>query len=124
MTGKARVDGVLLDFGILMYLPNALLVFGNRRLMDESQIDLQSLAEAAEALRVDGETAMFVAADGRAAGFIGVADPIKQTTPEAIQQLRREKFGSSATAAQRLAAVERKLGIDDCRRRGWGFRRS
>jgi Cu+-exporting ATPase len=59
---------------------------------------------------------MFVAVDGKAAGLIGVADPIKETTPEAIQQLHKEGIrivmltGDSRTTA---AAVARKLGIDD-----------
>jgi len=100
---KARVDGVLV-------------VLGNRKLMEESQINVNPLVEAAEAMRADAQTVMFVAADGKAAGLIGVADPIKQTTPEAIQQLHREGIrivmltGDSRTTA---AAVARKLGIDD-----------
>jgi Cu+-exporting ATPase len=72
--------------------------------------------EPAEAMRADGQTVMFVAVDGRAAGLIGVADPIKATTPEAIRQLREEGIrvvmltGDSRTTA---AAVARKLGIDE-----------
>jgi Cu+-exporting ATPase len=59
---------------------------------------------------------MFVAVDGKAAGLIGVADPIKETTPEAIRQLHQDKIrivmltGDTRTTA---AAVARKLGIDD-----------
>jgi Cu+-exporting ATPase len=67
-------------------------------------------------MRADGQTVMFVAVDGKLAGLIGVADPIKATTPEAIRQLHEEKIrivmltGDSRTTAQ---AVASKLGIDD-----------
>jgi Cu+-exporting ATPase len=74
------------------------------------------LAAAAETGRADGQTVMFVAVDGIAAGLIGVADPVKETTPEAIRQLHDEKIrvvmltGDSRTTAE---AVARKLGIDE-----------
>ncbi len=67
-------------------------------------------------MRADGQTVMFVAVDGKLAGLIGVADPIKETTPEAIRQLHSENIrivmltGDSRTTAQ---AVANKLGIDD-----------
>ena len=106
ITGKGvrgRVDGVKV-------------VLGNRRLMEESRVDIGSLAGEAEAMREDGQTVMFVAADGQMAGLIGVADPIKETTPQAIRQLHGEKIrvvmltgDSRATAA----VVARKLGIDE-----------
>lgn len=84
--------------------------------MEDAQVNVESLVEAAESGRTDGQTVMFVAVEGKAAGLIGVADPIKQTTPEAIQQLHKEGIrivmltGDSRTTA---AAVARKLGIDD-----------
>jgi Cu+-exporting ATPase len=89
---------------------------GNRALLAELGIDLGPLAERAEALRAEGQTAMFVAVDGRAAGLVGVADPIKQSTPEAIRSLHAEGIrivmltGDSRTTAQ---AVARRLEIDD-----------
>jgi Cu+-exporting ATPase len=100
---KARVDGVMV-------------LLGNRKLMEDAQINVDPLVETAESGRADGQTVMFVAVDGKAAGLIGVADPIKETTPEAIQQLHKEGIrivmltGDSRTTA---AAVARKLGIDD-----------
>jgi Cu+-exporting ATPase len=106
MTGKgvkARVEGVVV-------------LLGNRKLMEDAQVKVDPLVEAAEFGRADGQTVMFVAVEGHAAGLIGVADPIKQTTPEAIQQLHKENIrivmltGDSRTTA---AAVARKLGIDD-----------
>src|SRR5258707_11894750 len=60
---------------------------GNRALLDELKISVGGLAPKAESLRTDGQTVMFVAVDGKAAGLIGVADPIKDTTPAAIRQL-------------------------------------
>lgn len=89
---------------------------GNRALMESLGVDATRLAERAESLRADGQTVMFVAVDGRPAGLIGVADPIKESTPEAIQALHAEGIrivmmtGDSRTTAQ---AVAKKLGIDD-----------
>jgi Cu+-exporting ATPase len=84
--------------------------------MEDERIDLADLPERAEALRRDGQTVMFVAIDGRPAGLIGVADPIKATTPEALQHLRESGLlivmltGDSRGTAE---AVARKVGIDD-----------
>jgi Cu+-exporting ATPase len=89
---------------------------GNRALMAELGIELGQWVEKAEALRVEGQTAMFVAVDGRMAGIVGVADPIKGSTPEAIRALHRERIrvvmltGDSRTTAQ---AVARQLDIDE-----------
>ena len=100
---KARVEG-------------ALVLLGNRKLMDDAGIKMDALTAAAESGRADGQTVMFVAVDGVAAGLIGVADPVKETTPEAIRQLHDEKIrvvmltGDSRTTA---AAVASRLGIDE-----------
>jgi Cu+-exporting ATPase len=89
---------------------------GNQKLMEESGIDIRGLSKDAEALRQDGQTAMFVAVDGILAGLIGVADPIKKTTPDAIRRLHQQGIrivmltGDSRTTAK---AVAEKLGIDD-----------
>jgi Cu+-exporting ATPase len=89
---------------------------GNRSMMDELRVDLGPIVAQAEALRADGQTVMFVAIDGALAGIIGVADPIKDTTPAAIRALRAEGVrivmmtGDSKTTAQ---AVANKLGLDD-----------
>ena len=89
---------------------------GNQRLMDDLGIDLGALAEHAEALRGDGQTVMFIAVDGKAGGLIGVADPIKQSTSEAIKGLHEEGLrivmltGDSETTARSVAD---KLGIDE-----------
>jgi Cu+-exporting ATPase len=84
--------------------------------MTDLGIDVSGLSETAERLRADGQTAMFVSSESRLIGLIGVADPIKSTTPEAIQTLHAEGIrivmltGDSQTTAR---AVAGKLGIDD-----------
>jgi Cu+-exporting ATPase len=89
---------------------------GNFALMKDLGVNPGDLAARAEALRTDGQTAMFVSVDGKPAGIVSVADPIKSTTPEAIQSLHKEGIrivmltGDSRTTAQ---AVAGKLGIDE-----------
>jgi Cu+-exporting ATPase len=89
---------------------------GNGALLEELGIDPDSQATDAEQFRADGQTVMFVTVDGKVAGLIGVADPIKQSTPEAIQQLHENRIrivmltGDSRTTAQ---AVAKKLNIDE-----------
>jgi Cu+-exporting ATPase len=105
-TGKGvtgRVDGRAVTLGTM-------------KLLGESGIDPAALLERAEGLRAEGQTAVFVAVDGKAAGLLGVADPMKATTPEAIRQLHEEGIrivmltGDSRTTAE---AVAKKLGIDE-----------
>jgi P-type Cu+ transporter len=89
---------------------------GNRRLMAEAGVDLGGLADEAERLRAEGQTVMFVALDGRLAGLVSVADPIKASTPEAIRALHAERVrivmltGDNRTTAE---AVARRLEIDE-----------
>ena len=89
---------------------------GNAKFLAEAGIDTAALDPAAEALRQDGATAIFMSLDDRVAGVIAIADPIKATTPEALQALRTEGIrvvmltGDNRTTAQ---AVARKLGIDE-----------
>jgi Cu+-exporting ATPase len=89
---------------------------GNAALMNDRRIDAGSLAESAERRRADGQTVMFVAVDGRLAGLLAVADPIKPTTADAIRTLHHEGVrlvmltGDSRTTAE---AVAKRLGIDE-----------
>jgi Cu+-exporting ATPase len=89
---------------------------GNQKLLEEMRVDAGAFAAQAEALRSDGQTVMFVLVDGKVAGLVGVADPIKQTTPEAIRQLHADGIrivmltGDSRTTAGAVAA---KLQIDE-----------
>jgi Cu+-exporting ATPase len=89
---------------------------GNGRLMDELGIDPGELTTKAEELRREGQTVVFVAHRGLAIGIVGIADPIKLTTPDALQKLRGLGIrivmltGDSRTTAD---AVARKLGIEE-----------
>lgn len=89
---------------------------GNHPFLEELDIDAAAVAGRAEAMRKQGETVMFVAVDGRIAGLLGVADPIKETTPDAIDLLHHDGMrvvmvtGDSRTTAE---AVARKLGLDE-----------
>jgi Cu+-exporting ATPase len=111
-TGFESVTGK----GVRGEVDGAAVALGNVAMMTEVGVDVGHLAEQAEELRQDGQTVMFVAVDGLAAGLIGVADPIKETTPEAIRALHAEGLrvvmltGDSETTAK---AVAQKLGIDE-----------
>ncbi|MCX6596330.1 MAG: heavy metal translocating P-type ATPase [Acidobacteria bacterium] len=89
---------------------------GNAKLLETLSVDSQPLVKRSEDLRKEGQTVMLVAIDGKAAGLVGVSDPIKASTPEAIQLLHAEGIrlvmltGDNPTTAQ---AVASKLGIDD-----------
>ena len=89
---------------------------GNKAMLDELRVDVSNLVAFAESLRNSGQTVMFVVIDGNPVGLLGVADPIKETSAEAIRDLRAEGLrvvmitGDSATTAKAVAA---KLGIDD-----------
>jgi Cu+-exporting ATPase len=89
---------------------------GSVKLLESLGISSEDLSQQADQQRVEGKTVMFVAIDGRAAGLIGVADPIKGSTAEAIRDLHAEGIrivmltGDSRTTAK---AVADKLGIDE-----------
>ena len=89
---------------------------GNRALLDDLGVDAGELIDRAEQYRAEGQTVMFVVVDGKAAGLLGVADPIKESTPEAIRQLHDQRIrvvmltGDSRTTAE---AVARRLNIDE-----------
>ena len=89
---------------------------GNAALMQDAGVDMGDLAARAEKLREQGRTVMFIAVDGRPAGLLGVSDPIKPTTKDAIRSLRDDGIrvvmvtGDNATTAR---AVAQELGIED-----------
>jgi Cu+-exporting ATPase len=91
------------------------IAIGNAELFSELSIDPAPLLDRAEELRKQGQTVMLVALDGKAAGIVGVADPIKESTPDAIRDLRSAGVkvimvtGDNATTAK---AVANKLGIE------------
>jgi Cu+-exporting ATPase len=88
---------------------------GNAELFRDLSVDPAPLLDRAEALRKDGQTVMLVAVDGKAAGLVGVSDPIKESTPDAVRELRAAGLkiimvtGDNKTTAK---AVADKLGIE------------
>jgi P-type Cu+ transporter len=102
--------------GVTGRVEGASVGLGNAALLAALEVDPGALAERAEALRREGQTVVFVVVEGKAAGVLGVADPLKPSTPEALSLLRREGLrvvmltGDSRTTAE---AVARKLGIDE-----------
>lgn len=113
---KAENFEALTGKGVKGLVEKQPVALGNARLMDDLGVDITALQSAADGLRKEGGTAMFIAVDGTAAGIIAVADPIKETTAGAIKALHEAGLkivmltGDNATTAKAVAA---KLGIDD-----------
>jgi Cu+-exporting ATPase len=91
-------------------------LLGNRKLLERHQVEITAISSDADRLRAEGQTVMFLAVDGKPAGAIGAADPMKSTTAEAIASLHREKLrivmltGDNERTARAVAA---KLGLDE-----------
>ncbi|MEO7795845.1 MAG: heavy metal translocating P-type ATPase, partial [Thermoanaerobaculia bacterium] len=102
--------------GVRGKVGNRAVALGNLALMNDLAVSVGELEARAEALRGDGQTVMFVAVDGRFAGLVGVADPIKESSLEAIRTLHAEGIrivmltGDSRTTAD---AVAKRLGLDE-----------
>jgi P-type Cu+ transporter len=102
--------------GVVGTVDGRTVAIGNRSLFKELAIDPADLNNRAEALRREGQTVMFVAVDGKTAGLLGVTDPIKESTFEAVRKLRQDGMrivmltGDNRTTAETVA---RKLGIDE-----------
>ncbi|MEJ2717334.1 MAG: copper-translocating P-type ATPase [Deltaproteobacteria bacterium] len=102
--------------GVTGNVQGSSVALGNRKLLQDRGIDAQPLLEKSEAMRKEGQTVMYVAIDNQPAGLLGVADPIKDTTPQAIRDLHGENIeivmitGDSKTTA---SAVAKELGIDE-----------
>jgi len=102
--------------GVTGTIAGTRVALGNRALMADLGVDVGACGERAEALRGEGQTVMFVAIDGALAGLVGVADPMKASTPDAIRDLRADGVrivmltGDSRTTA---AVVARTLQIDE-----------
>ncbi|MBF0373192.1 MAG: copper-translocating P-type ATPase, partial [Alphaproteobacteria bacterium] len=105
-TGKG-ITGTVSERGVAL---------GNAKLMRDLDVDLGDLSERADSLRGQGATALFAAIDGKVAGVIAIADPIKATTPAALDALRADGIrivmltGDNRTTARAVAA---QLGIDE-----------
>ncbi len=102
--------------GVTGRVSGQFLVIGNQRFLGELGIDTSALEGEAERLRENGATVIFVAIEGRAAGVIAIADPIKETTPEALESLREAGVsvvmltGDNWTSAR---AVAKRLGLTE-----------
>ena len=126
IVAEARARGLVLStpetfesssgIGVRGTVDGRRLILGNTALMDDENVDWKVLAERAEALRLEGASVMYLAADGVVAGLIAVADPIKASTPEALDALRASGLriimatGDGLTTAR---AVGARLGIDE-----------
>ena len=114
--GTAAEFAALPGRGVRGQVDGAEVALGNQTLAAELGADAGAMAEQAEAMRREDQTVMFTLIGGRVAGLLGVSDPVKATSREAIEGLHREGIrvvmltGDSRTTAQAVAA---KLGIDD-----------
>jgi Cu+-exporting ATPase len=102
--------------GALGMVEGRRIALGNAKFLSELGVDVASLAARAEELREDGATAIFMSVDGAVAGALGIADPVKASTPEALSGLKADRIrvvmltGDNWTTAR---AVARRLGIED-----------
>ena len=102
--------------GITGMIDGRRIVAGNARFLDEQGIPTTDMSERADRLRSEGATAIFLAVDGRIAGAIGIADPVKETTPAALLALAEAGVhvimltGDNRITAE---AIARRLGITD-----------
>lgn len=102
--------------GVVGMVDGAHVVSGSAKFLAEHGIDVRSLEGAAEEQRQKAATVIFVGVDGRLAGFVAIADPIKATTPQALEALKAARIrivmltGDGKTTAE---AVGRQLGIDE-----------
>ncbi len=104
--------------GVVGLVEGRAVALGNAKLLEELGIDSGTLGGRADELRRDGATVVFMAVEGRVAGLVAVADPIKETTPRAMAGLKQAGIrvvmltGDNRTTAE---AVARRLGIDEVR---------
>lgn len=114
--GNAERFDSITGKGVTGTIEGKAVLLGNRALMESEQIPVDTLQKQAGRWQDEGQTVMFVAIDGKPAGLIGVADPIKESTPSAIENLHQENIkvvmltGDNKKTAQ---AVAKKLHIDE-----------
>jgi Cu+-exporting ATPase len=113
---EAREFRSITGKGVVGSVDGKQVALGNRKLLADLKIEPGDLWDQSERLRQDGQTVMFVVVEGVVVGLLGIADPVKQTTPEAIRMLNEDGIkivmltGDNHTTAE---AVARKLGIDE-----------
>ena len=115
---KAEEFDAITGQGVKGVVDGRKVALGNARLMETLSLSTTGHAAQANTMRKEGKTVMFVALDGKLAGLVAVADPIKETTAEALNALHREGLrivmvtGDNETTAR---AVAERLGIDEVR---------
>ena len=126
IVAEARKRGLVLNkpdsfesssgIGVRGLVAGQRLALGNTKLMDEEKVDWHGLTADAESLRGDGASVMYLAADGQLLGLVAVSDPVKSTTPEALELLKQTGLavimatGDGLTTARSVAG---RLGIDE-----------
>src|SRR5262245_11443242 len=114
--GDAREFRSITGRGVVGYVDGKQVALGNRKLLEELHVAASNLSNRSEELSRDGQTVMYVVVEGTLAGLLSVADPVKPSTPEAIQMLHEDRIkivmltGDNRTTAE---AVAKKLGIDE-----------
>jgi P-type Cu+ transporter len=102
--------------GVVGSVEGKQVALGNRKLLEELHVEAGDPRDQSEELKREGQTVMYLVVDGAVAGLLGVTDPVKSTTPEAIRMLHDEGIrivmltGDNRTTAE---AVAKKLGIDE-----------
>lgn len=102
--------------GVRGRVDDRVLVLGNTALMQQESVDVAELNDAAESFRTKGASVMYLAVDGRLAGLLAVSDPIKQTTPEAVEVLKAAGIRlimATGDGVSTAKAVAERLGIDE-----------
>ena len=116
LSGKPDEFENLSGRGIRAVRSGVTVLAGNRRLMEENGVDISALTEKADTLAAHGETPMYFAAGGKVLGLISVADPVKETSADAIAALHRQGIrvvmltGDSKAAAEHIGSV---VGVDE-----------
>ena len=114
--GKAERFQSLTGRGLRGEVEGRSVLVGNAALLQAEHIDAAALGERAGQLRAEGQSVVFVAIDGRPAGLIGVADPIKESTPEAVRLLGEAGIGLvmlTGDNRRTAEAVGRRVGISE-----------
>ena len=107
--GEAESFESLTGKGVRGRVENRMVALGNRKMLEQLGVNSAEAVSSAEAMRVRGQTVMFVVVDNQVAGLVGVADPVKPTSQDAIRQLQRDGIrvvmltGDSRTTAQAIA---------------------
>ena len=104
--------------GVMGVVDGQAVALGNAALMADLGLDIADLIVAADARRDEGETVMFVAIEGALAGMVSVADPVKETTPDALAELHKLGFRiimATGDNERTAKAIAKRLGIDEVR---------